>query len=209
MSTLQKISIGTVFLTVYLLGSGNAHPGESTSYRRQVQIRVQINTEVPDYVFFLTPDSVSISSEYLNSRQVVQIEQEWPTDPAENFTVHDINFDGYLDFAIAERGGAKWGIYHYWVFDKSSGQFISNWLTEKLGQFKHNGIYPKAESKEIRVDYLIAGEGLASESYKIEGDRLILVETVDMHFDEENSSIVKTTKRLVDGEMRIVKTEPQ
>ena len=123
--------------------------------------------------------------------------------------LHDINFDGYLDFATSERDGAKWGIRHYLVFDKVSGQFVANWLTRRLEQFKHNGIHLDVKSKEIRVDHLVLSEGLVSESYMIQGARLVLVETVEMHYDEEKLPSIITTKRLVNSEMRIIKTEPQ
>ena len=209
MSKFQWISTGIIFLIVFILGSRNTHCGESNSSPRQVNIQVQINAEMPVYAFFLTPDPVYISSEYLNSRQTVKIEGEWPTDPAFNFILHDIDFDGYLDFATSERGGAKWGICHYLVFDKVSGQFVSNWLTRRLEKLKHNGIHLDVKSKEIRVDHLVLSEGLVSESYKIQGSRLVLVETVEMHYDEEELSSIITTKRLVNGEMRIIKTEPQ
>ncbi len=71
MLKLQPISMAALVLTACFLASRNTHCGESASSRRQVSIQVQINAEVPDYAFFLTPDTVYISSEYLNSRQTV------------------------------------------------------------------------------------------------------------------------------------------
>lgn len=201
--------MGILLFTAVFLESANAQSAESVSSPRQVSIRTQINSAVPDYTFFLTPDRVYISSDYLNSRQTVKIGGEAPTDPASNFVLHDINFDGYLDLCTLERGGAKWGVSPYLVFDKKSGHFISNWLTRKLEQFKHNGIHPNAKSKEIRVDYLIISEGTVSESYKIQGAGLVLVETQEMHSDAKTQSSTITTKRLIDGKMKVIKTEPR
>lgn len=192
-----------------VLGSVGAHSAEPGPDLRQVQIRAQINPALPDYNFFLTKDTVYISSEYLNARQTVKTKGDPPSDPAHYFVLHDINFDGYLDLATWEFGGAKWGISHYLVFDKKSGHFVSNWLTRKLDQFKHNGIRPDARSKEIRVDHLVTSEGLASETYRLQKDRLVLVETEEKHYDSESQTVTTVTKRLVDGKMKVIKKESQ
>ena len=204
-----RTGVGVLLFTALFLGRADAQPGVPVPPLRQVSLRVQINSALPDYAFFFTQDTVHISSDYLHSHQTVKTLGDPPGDPAEFFVLHDINFDGYLDLSTLERGGAKWGVSHYLVFDKKSGHFISNWLTRKLDQFKHNGIHPDAKSKEIRVDYLVVGEGLVSESYEIQGAELVLVETKEMNYDAKTKSSTITTKRLTGGKMKVIKTEPR
>lgn len=200
-------AVGIPLFAALLLVCARTQSGEPVSVFRPVEFRAQINSALPDYRFFLTEDTVYISSDYRNARQTVKTKGDPPSDPARHFVLHDINFDGYLDLATWELGGAKWGISHYLVFDHTSGLFVSNWLTRKLDQFKHNGIFPDPKSKEIRVDYLVISEGMVAETYKIQGSGLVLVETKEKHYDAGSQSSTVTTKRLVDGKMRIIKNE--
>jgi hypothetical protein len=46
------------------------------------------------------------------------------------FNVADINFDGYADIGVLVDGGALWGAYQYWVYDKQTGTFAPAPVTE-------------------------------------------------------------------------------
>src|ERR1022692_872375 len=50
------------------------------------------------------------------------------------FHADDINFDGYLDFSVlTEYAGSYYGR-SYWVYDRGSGLFVQNELTQALGE---------------------------------------------------------------------------
>jgi hypothetical protein len=68
----------------------------------------------------------------------------------------DINFDGYLDIAAVERGGAEWGYYHWFQFDPVRNQFIFNSLTDELSAMTHNGLAVDPQKREILVYTLVA-----------------------------------------------------
>jgi hypothetical protein len=195
-------------LGAMVLMAAAANSGETGDNRRQVEVHAQIHPELPPYRFFLTPDTVHVSSDHRDTRQTLKPEGQLPADPAFLFLLHDINFDGYLDFATTEHGGAKWGFYHHQVFDPTSGQFDTNWLTTELERLPANRMYPDGKSKQIRVEHLVVGEGRASESYEIRDDQLVLVESKEKVYDEDREESYVVTKRLIDGEMKVVQTEP-
>jgi hypothetical protein len=150
---------------------GQIKQGDSS--RDEVTITIQISPELPNYLFRLVPDShadewppkpgpakrqhvgrIEISKSGSGKiLQTIEVEAASPIDSfLRRFVAHDINFDRYLDIATeAELGGAKWQRYQYWLFDKTSGQFVTNWLTRKLGEFGTFKIYPDPESEEIHV----------------------------------------------------------
>ena len=198
--------LGLLGAMVLMVAAANS--GKTGDNRRQVEVHAQIHPELPPYRFFLTPDTIYISSDYRDTRQALKPEGRLPADPAFLFLLHDINFDGYLDFATIEYGGAKWGHYHHRVFDPASGQFETSWLTTELGGLPANRMYPDGKSKQIHVEHLVVGEGQASESYEICDDQLVLVESKEKVYDEDREESCEVTKRLIDGEMKFVQTEP-
>jgi hypothetical protein len=76
--------------------------------------------------------------------------------PQNGLRLLDINFDGSLDIATVERGGAEWGYLHWYQFDPSQGRFIFTSLTEELSALANNGIAADPQGRELRVDTLVA-----------------------------------------------------
>jgi len=68
----------------------------------------------------------------------------------------DINFDGSLDIAAVERGGAEWGYYHWLQFDPARNQFTFNSLTDDLSALTNNGMAVNPQNREILVYSLVA-----------------------------------------------------
>jgi hypothetical protein len=68
----------------------------------------------------------------------------------------DVNFDGYLDIATVERGGAEWGYYHWLQFDPTRNQFTFNSLTDDLSALTNNGMAIDPQTREILVYSLVA-----------------------------------------------------
>jgi len=73
-------------------------------------------------------------------RQSIDINSIWDDSLCNSFEMTDVNFDGYLDIAVLRDAGAKWMRRDYYVFDPSSGQFVSNALTADLAQVKSSSI---------------------------------------------------------------------
>lgn len=48
--------------------------------------------------------------------------------------MQDINFDGWLDIAVAEHGGARTGYWHRWVYNPKTQQFETTDLTRELSK---------------------------------------------------------------------------
>src|SRR5271169_2716946 len=51
---------------------------------------------------------------------------------ASTFHAEDVNFDGYLDFAVLVDFGGAWGSESWWVYDPAAGRFVQNELTHEL-----------------------------------------------------------------------------
>jgi len=192
------------FLLLSVIDVGSGEAGAET---RQVQVQAQIHPELPPYRFFLVPDTVYISSDYQETHQTVKLEGERLADPAFLFLLQDINFDGYLDFGTIENGGAKWVLYHFHVFDKNTGQFVTNGLTRAIEQLPANRLYPDGQSRQIYVEHLVVGEGRCSERYEIREGQLVLVEFREKVFDPDREASHFVTKKLINGEMKVVKPD--
>jgi hypothetical protein len=114
-----------------------------------------------------------------------------PVNFAPTFHARDINFDGYLDFAVLAEFGAKWGSESWWIFDRTTGRFIQNELTNQLRELKgtDHRIYPKEH--EISPRYLTEPWGCGStvDRYRVVNDRLILIHKEAAEPDGERCTV--------------------
>jgi hypothetical protein len=79
------------------------------------------------------------------------------------FNVADINFDGYADVGILAEGGAMWGAYQYWIYDKTTDRFITARITDDFRKI-HSGfgfVFNK-DTKQV----VVSGVGPVSMGYK-------------------------------------------
>ena len=157
----------------------------------ELTLRVQIGKRTPAYRFRLvaTPGTNESSPfeclariEISNSVSVVQtIETHTSVGCGlfgEHFATVDINFDGFLDIAVLDDFGAKWGSHQYWMFDQRSGRYVSNALTNELRQLAHNGIEFRRKTKDIEVTYFpeqIRQPKVLREVYRVDGGHLVLI----------------------------------
>jgi len=114
------------------------------------------------------------------------------------FCAEDINFDGYLDLKVLSEHGAKWGSYQYWVFDPTSGRFITNKLTRQLAEIKANTRVWNSESRTLQVGFLNLDQARIGETYRIEDAGLTLIGIEDRVKDCEGN-FHKVTTRIIDG----------
>ncbi len=100
-----------------------------------------------------------------------------PADQARSFHADDVNFDGYLDFAVLAESGGAWGSEWWWVYDPAAGRLVQNELTRELKKIKAGDISIDAAKKEILARHLTEPWGCGStiDRYQVAGDRLILV----------------------------------
>jgi len=122
-----------------------------------------------------------------------------------SFSVIDVNLDGYLDIAVLDEFGAKWGRQNYWLFDKRSGRYVTNSLTKELCRITHNGIVPHPETKEIEVAHfpaLIPRPGKVSERYKIVNGHLVLTRKEEIRSTSKGLRVF--TRKRVNGKMKTI-----
>jgi hypothetical protein len=68
----------------------------------------------------------------------------------------DINFDGYSDIAVLERGGAEWGYLHWYQFDPARNLFTTSSLTDELSALANNGVAADPQKRDILVYTLVS-----------------------------------------------------
>jgi uncharacterized protein (TIGR02246 family) len=88
----------------------------------------------------------------------------------------DIDFDGYTDIAVTQHGGAKWGRFHWWLYDPERDRYYSNSLTEELSELTCASLKADPKSKRITRTQFIGTE-LKEYVYEIVGGRLHLCES--------------------------------
>lgn len=190
----------------------------------EVTWTIQIHPKLRPYVFRLIPDSaaaepragrrhigrIEVSHQGSSSiHQTIEVRSyadvSWLT---KSFEAKDVNFDGYLDFAVIDDFGEKWRSYSYRVFDKASGLFITSRLTEDLSKLRSNTFELNRKSETINVTYAITGAGVIGETYKIKNGHLFLVGLEKRQKNKAgNWEIV--TKKLVGKRMKVTKTQKE
>ncbi len=63
----------------------------------------------------------------------------------------DVNFDGYLDIAVRQPGGAKWGYLHWFLYDPKSRRFYTNDLTRKLSDMTFADFHANPQTERIMI----------------------------------------------------------
>ena len=82
----------------------------------------------------------------------------------------DVNFDGYVDIAVREHGGAKWGRWYWYLYDPKKMEFYTNTLTKELSELTCASFRADPETKRITVTQFF-GADLTEYAYQIiEGD---------------------------------------
>jgi len=188
---------------------------------------LQVNKKLPPYKFRLIPDAAVKDNSGANNppHRVGRIEISTEKSPTpiqtievsthagvsnfrNGFTVIDVNLDGYLDIAVLDEFGAKWGRQNYWLFDKRSGRYVTNSLTKELCRITHNGIVPHPETKEIEVAHFpeqTPRPGKVSERYKIVRGHLVLTRTEEIRSTSKGLRIF--IRKRVNGKMRTIDTK--
>lgn len=178
---------------------------------------LQINKRLPPYLFRLLPDATVKDNQGAHNpshrvgrieistgnplRLIQSIEIRTQADASafrRYFTVMDVNFDGFLDFAVIDEFGAKWGRQKYWLFDPHSRRYITNSLTEELHRLTHNGIALHPETKELEVRQFpeeIPRPKVMSDRYKIVKGHLVLKEIEELKNTPNGMKLVRKKVR--------------
>jgi hypothetical protein len=88
--------------------------------------------------------------------QLLTIVASQPINFAATFTTSDVNFDGYLDFAVLAEFGGTFGAQSWWIYDPASGGFVQNELTHELRKLGNNGYHIDPKRHEIIIESLLA-----------------------------------------------------
>jgi uncharacterized protein (TIGR02246 family) len=78
----------------------------------------------------------------------------------------DVNFDGYLDIGVCQHGGAKWGQFHWYLYDPDKMEFYTNTLTKELSELTCAGFKTDPKTKRITITRF-SGADLKEYSYQI------------------------------------------
>jgi uncharacterized protein (TIGR02246 family) len=70
----------------------------------------------------------------------------------------DVNFDGYLDIAVCQHGGAKWGRFYWFLYDPENMEFYTNTLTKELSELTCAGLKADPKTKRIKRTQFIGAE---------------------------------------------------
>ena len=180
---------------------------------------VQVSPKLPPYRFVLTQDRAArITSQDRqhvgridifagDSAKVLQSIEVDGTDPAwfqRSFRVLDLNFDGYLDFALLYEVGGKWVSERFWQFDPGSGRFITNALTAELQKFMRLDLSLDPRKKQIHVTFYVGPCPGSFETYEVQSGHLVLVKS-ELHKPTTNAGqcIVEKRKR-TKGELKLI-----
>ncbi|MGA2131132.1 MAG: hypothetical protein ABSH50_02370 [Bryobacteraceae bacterium] len=135
--------------------------------------------------------------------QSLPILSRQPIDFVRAFHAQDVNFDGYLDFAVlVERAGA-WGSEQWWVYDPSSGRFVNNPLTQDLRALQAGEFEIDPEKQVIGARQLTEPWGCGStvDRYRVVNHRLLLIHMEAPEAQDNRCRVVVSD--LADGVMHI------
>ena len=123
------------------------------------------------------------------------------------FHADDINFDGYLDFSVlTEYAGSYYGR-SSWVYDRGSGLFVQNELTQALGENWRGSIINFDPKKhEIGTSLLMPGcPVLEGDRYRVKKNRPILIhkEEITQQGGLPRFNCTVTVSDLIGGTMRV------
>jgi hypothetical protein len=202
--------------------NGRVHRGTG---QEEVTWMIQIHPKLSPYVFHLIPNLKSES--ILRRRNLgrrssighIEISREPSSPPQQvinvktwsdaswlinSFMAEDVNFDGYTDILVADDFGTRWESHKVWLFEKRSGKFITNSLTEELRKLRTNKLDFDPQSKTIHAHYLNLDVGRIGEVYRIAGGHLVLVQVDERQRDKARGWVV-VTKEVRKGRMVVTK----
>lgn len=197
------------------------------SLREFPTMRAQINPELAPFTFaidsYVEPTTGAINIYADDGKTVVQkIDISDPNMRLadrihEHFNVADINFDGYADIGVLLDGGAKWGAYQYWTFDKTSNQFVSTTFTDEFRKLNFNQWQLNSEAKQIRVNNFCGSLICDNDLYQVENNNLKLIEELhqEQSYSTANDStplkecVITTKKYLNDTVETVTETIPE
>jgi len=200
------------------------HPWSSDLPPTTKDLRVRINAKGPELHLRVEPNPAWKSSpgevqrlgrilifscETGSPVQSLEVEsQSTPEMFLRSIEARDINFDGYLDLGIVREFGAKWGRYTWWVFSPAAGKFVSDELTEELGQISANGLELDAAQQNITAPQLtnFTGCGATKHIFHVE-QNLHLVPIHREEIDGTAAGCTLTISNRVNGQMKVTKVQ--
>ncbi len=84
--------------------------------------------------------------------QMIPVQMDEPDNnwPQWGLNRQDINFDGYLDIGVCQHGGAKWGRFHWCLYDPDKMEFYTNALTKELSELTCADLKADPKTKRIK-----------------------------------------------------------
>lgn len=181
------------FITILLLLFGCKKDSPTTHHFELVA--AQKAEEVSEGIFLVGWIRASLGEN--NSKvQTLSVELDLPDDYwiKRELAKQDINFDGYTDIGVHERGGAKWGKIHFWLYDPEAKRFYHNSLTEEISKLTHANFWTDPKTRQIKISKFHGAE-IKEYTYQLVEEHLHLVES-------------KYIYQLVDKQLRLVGSRP-
>jgi hypothetical protein len=195
------------------------------SGKEDVTFTVQIHPRLAPLRIHIVPDQVSSVAGGNKPQHVGRIEISKQGSPAIDqvievqsfgdaamlmrfFTMEDVNFDGYLDIGTLFEFGAKWGRYNYLVYDHTKGRFISTRLTNALARIGSNERTFDPDHRTIHFSFLSLGETRIGETYKVQGERLLLTGVEERQKSAQGGFEI-VTKAVRKGRMTVISVEKE
>jgi uncharacterized protein (TIGR02246 family) len=92
--------------------------------------------------------------------QMIPVQMDEPDNnwPQWGLNRQDVNFDGYLDIGVCQHGGAKWGRFHWYLYDPDKKEFYTNALTNELSELTCAYFKADLTTKTIKRRQFIGAE---------------------------------------------------
>jgi hypothetical protein len=135
-----------IFIAAFLTGPGVPPPHQFELIRRADPVESAPGTYRVGWIRAFLPDDPA-------QVQMIPVEMNDPdTDWTRGGLVRqDVNFDGYLDIAVRQHGGAKWGYLHWFLYDPKSRRFHTNDLTRELSDMTCADFQANPQTERITI----------------------------------------------------------
>lgn len=176
------------------------------------EVRDKVGTGLPEYSFklFGDPDMKIVKRVMITDTATKKVIQEldmgnddegMQSHPGvDDFSLNDINFDGYKDIGLLVAcGGTGNCDSSIWLFNPRTRQFTYSKDFEGLGTFT---LDPKTRRIYTHSNGGHAGMIHSDGVYEVRGKKPVLIQWVDQDYDDTKGYYVEVTKELVKAKMR-------
>lgn len=144
---MNSIGVYTILMSIAVfLSNSSAPPHEFELVPAENAVELGEGTFQVGWIKAFLPDDIS-------QVQMIPVEMNTPYTywPQWGLDKQDVNFDGYLDIAAREHGGATWGRLHWFLYDPKSQRFYTSALSKTLSNISCASLHCDPVTKRITM----------------------------------------------------------